>query len=176
MNPNVFVFGKTQIGILGASFPNLLDYDNADIAAISQNGSTYIYHYSTASPAAQPAIHELIITGTPGSINDQEAYNLSSPLIASPNLATTQAGEVSLYRPLATSNNNVQGLPGQIYVFWADKITGDPKDSMALSGFAELAEISRPVANMTWPDMSKQIAIPLGSSNSQPNQRKRVVR
>ncbi|KAF6219167.1 hypothetical protein HO133_004992 [Letharia lupina] len=156
----------------GISFPNLLDYNNADIAAISQNGSTYVYHYSSASQTAPPTIHELVITGTPGSINNQEAYNLSSPLVASPNLATNQAGEVSLYRPLAASNNIVQGLPGQIYVFWADKITGDPLDSMSLSGFGELLEISRPVANSTWPASTGQIPIPLGSSNSQPNQKR----
>lgn len=163
---------RIDVGILGISFPNLLDYNNADIAAISQNGSTYVYHYSSTSQNAPPTIHELVITGTPGSINNQEAYNLSSPLVASPNLATNQAGEVSLYRPLAASNNIVQGLPGQIYVFWADKITGDPLDSMSLSGFGELLEISRPVANSTWPASTGQIRIPLGSSNSQPNQKR----
>lgn len=61
------------------------------------------------------------------------------------------------------------GLQAQIYVFWADKITGDPVDSMSLSGFAELAEISREVTNETWL-ASGQIEIPLGDSNSQPDQ------
>lgn len=150
---------------LGASFPNLLDHNNADVAAISQNGSTYIYHYTSADhPAAQPTIHELIITGTPGSVNNQEAYNLSSPLVAGPKLSYNQAGQSSLYRPLAASNNVVPGLPGRVYVFWADKVTGDPT---GLSGFAELQEISREVSNRTWPAMG-QIGIPLGSSNSAP--------
>ncbi|CAD6575147.1 MAG: hypothetical protein ASARMPRED_007112 [Alectoria sarmentosa] len=159
----------------GVSFPNLLDYNNADIAAISQNGSTYVYHYNSDSPTAQPTIHELVITGIPGSVNNQEAYNLSSPLVASPNLATNQAGQVSLYRPLAASNNIVQGLPEQIYVFWADKMTGDPIDSMSLSGFSELSEISRTVANSTWPSTG-QIPIPLGTSNSPPNQKRTYQR
>ena len=162
---------KPDLGILGVSFPNLLVYNNADIAAISQNGSTYVYHYSSTSPTAQPAIHELVITGIPGSVNNQEAYNLSSPLVASPNLVTNQAGEVSFYRPLAASNNVVQGLPEQIYVFWADKITGDPIDSMSLSGFGELSEISRTIANSTWPSTG-QTPIPLGSSSSPPNQKR----
>lgn len=155
----------------GVSFPNLLTHNNADIAAISQNGSTYVYHHSTTSPSAQPTIHELLVTGIPGSFNNQEAYNLSSPLVATPNLAAPQAGEVSLYQPLAASNNVVQGLPGQIYVFWADHIAGDPTDSMSLSGFAQLQEISRPIANTTWPSTGQSL-IPLGSSNSQPNQKR----
>lgn len=166
------LFDKSDISILGVSFPNLLNYNNADIAAISRNGSTYIYHYSSGS---QPAIHELIITGIPGSVNNQESYNLSSPLVASPNLATNHAaGEASLYRPLAASSNVVQGLPGQIYVFWADKTTGSPSDSMSLSGFGELVEISRSVANETWPaSTTGQIAIPLGSKNSQPSEKRK---
>ena len=165
---------KPDIDISGVSFPHLLTYNNADIAAVSQNGSTYIYHYTGATP---PTIHELIITGTPGSINDQEAYNLSSPLVASPNLTTTQSGEVSLYRPLAAANNVVQGLPEQIYVFWADKITGDPTDSMSLSGFGELVEISQAVANGSWPESAAaQIQVPLGSKNSPPNQERAASR
>lgn len=168
----------------GASFPNLLDYNNADIAAISQNGSTYLYHYTTPAPTAQPTVHELIITGAPGSINNQEAYNLSSPLVAAPNLLapttnnnTDQASgsAVSPYRPLAASNNIVQGLPGQVYVFWADKLTRDPVDSTSLSGWGELAEISRPLANGSWPEMTARVGIPLGSSNSQPSGRKRAL-
>ena len=156
--------------VSGANFPHLLDYNNADIAAVSQNGSTYVYHYSSAS--SQPAIHELIITGIPGSVNDQEAYNLSSPLVASPNLTTTQAGKVSIYRPLAASTNVVTGLPGQIYVFWAETSTGNPVDSTSLTGFSELSETSRPVANTTWPSETAQIPIPLGNTNSQPNQKR----
>lgn len=171
---------KSESSTLGASFPNLLNYNNDDIAALSQNGTTYIYHYSSA---AQPAVHELTIIGIPGSINNQEEYNLSSPIVVTPNFATTTSNNsnaaadggnqyVSPYRPLAASNTIVSSLPGQIYVFWADKITGDPSDSMSMSGFAELAEISRPVGNTTWPDMSNQISIPLGSSNSPPNERR----
>ena len=162
------------MGIPGASFPNLLPYNNADIAAVSQNGTTYIYHYTSATP---PTIHELTITGIPGSVNNQEAYNLSSPLVASPNFNTTQSGEVSLYRPLAAANNVVPGLPEQIYVFWADKITGDPTDSMSLSGLSELVEISKAVVNGSWPESAAvQIQVPLGSKNSPPSQKRAASR
>ena len=165
---------KPNIGTPGASFPNLLPYNNADIAAVSQNGSTYIYHYTSATP---PTIHELVITGIPGSVNNQEAYNLSSPLVASPNLNTNQSGEVSLYRPLAATNNVVPGLPEQIYLFWADKITGDPTDSMSLSGLSELVQISKAVVNGSWPESAAvQIQVPLGSKNSQPSQKRAASR
>lgn len=163
----------------GVSFPNLLDHNNADIAATSQNGSTYLYHYSGS---AQPAIREIIITGTPASSdNNQEAYNITSPPVAIPNLAITTTtsspnatNQPPPYRPLAASNNAVQTLPGQIYVFWADKPTGDPVDPTGLSGFAELVEISRQVGNGTWPSTASEgIQVPLGSSNSQPNEKRR---
>lgn len=165
---------KPNSSIPGVSFPHLLTYNNADIAAVSQNGSTYIYHYTSATP---PTIHELIITGIPGSINEQEAYNLSSPLVSSPNLNTAPSGQVSLYRPLAAANNVVPGLPEQIYVFWADKITGDPTDSMSLSGLGELVEISKAVANGSWSESAAvQIQVPLGSTNSPPNQKRAASR
>ena len=142
---------------------------------MSQNGSTNIYYYSSPNQTVQPAIRELVITGNPGSVNNQEAYNLSSPLVASPDLATNQTGEVSLYRPLAVSNNAVPSLPGRIYVFYTDKITGDPVDSMSLSGFSEMLEISRPVVNTSWPSTG-QIPIPLGDKNSPPNQKRAYQR
>ncbi|KAL9076292.1 MAG: hypothetical protein Q9161_001008 [Pseudevernia consocians] len=151
----------------GVSFPNLLDYNNADIATTSQNGSTYIYHYSSSS-SAQPAIHELVLTGLPASPNNQETYNLSLPLVATPNLANDPQPSS---RPLAASTTIVPGLAPLLYVFWADQVALDPPTGAA--GFAELAVISRPLAQADWPDMSRGVGIPLGSSNSMPNQRKR---
>ena len=150
--------------MLGLSIENFLDHDNSDIAATTVNGTTYLYHYSSANKTAQPGIHELTITGTPGSVNNQEAYNVSSPLVSSPGL--TVNGDVSFYQPLATSNTAVPGLQPQIYVLWADKITGDP--TTTASGYGELAEISRSMSNATWPT-SGQLQIPLGDSNSQPS-------
>ena len=148
----------------GLSIKDFLDHDNSDIAATTVNGTTYLYHYSNSTLAAQPGIHELIISGTPGAVNDQEAYNVSSPLVSSPQL--TVNGDVSLYQPLTVSNTVVPGLTPQIYVFWADQITGDPETEA--SGYKELAEISRDFSNSTWP-MSGELQIPLGSTNSQPS-------
>lgn len=151
----------------GATIPNLLASNNADMAALSQNGSTYLYHYS--SSANPPAIRELIITGLPASVNNQESYNLSSPPVASPFLTTTTA---PLYRPLAASTTAVQSLlPAQIYVFWADKTSGDAM----VGGFAELQEIGRSVANSTWPAQGQEL-VPLGSDNSQPSRKRRLRR
>ena len=150
--------------MLGLSLENFLDHNNADIAAISINGTTHLYHYASPNQTAQAGIHELTITGTPGSINDQEAYNLSMPFVSSPRLKIN--GDESLYQPLTVSNSAVPGPQPQIYVFWADKITGDP--TTTTSGYGELLEISRPFSNATWPSTG-QLQIPLGNSNSQPS-------
>ena len=148
----------------GLSIEKFLDHDNSDIAATTINGTTHLYHYSSANQTAQPGIHELTISGTPGLVNNQEAYNVSSPLVSSPEL--TLNGDVSLYQPLTVSNTAVPGLTPQIYVFWADQITGDPETTA--SGYGELAEMSRPFSNSTWPT-SGQLQIPLGDTNSQPS-------
>ena len=157
----------TNIIFPGLSLQNYLDHNSADIAAVSINGTTYVYHYAPSGQTAEAGIHELTITGIPGSFKNQEAYNLSSPFVASPKL--TSNGQQSLYQPLAASNTVVPGLAGGVYVFWADKITGDQSNSMGVSGFGELSEISRPFANTTWPSTG-QLQIPLGDDNSQPSQ------
>lgn len=138
--------------------------DAADIAAVSLFGTTYVYHYSAASQKAKAGIHELTITGVPSSINSQEAYNLSSPLVAAP-LLNTSNGDISLYQPLAASYTAVPGLTQQLFVIWADKPSGDPKASV--SGFSDLQEISRSLANASW-DSSTQMSLPLGSQNVGP--------
>ena len=148
--------------MIGLSIKKFLDHDNSDIAATTINDTTYLYHYSNQT--GQPRIQELTISGIPGGVNNQEAYNVSSLLVSSPQL--TVNGDVSLYQPLAVSNTAVPGLKPQIYVFWADKITGDP--TTTTSGYGELAQISRAVSNSTWPS-SGQLQIPLGDNNSQPS-------
>lgn len=148
--------------MIGLSIKNFLDHDNSDIAATTINDTTYLYHYFNRTD--QPGIHELTISGIPGAVNNQEAYNVSSPLVSSPQL--TVNGDVSLYQPLAVSNTAVPGLKPQIYVFWADRITGDP--TTTASGYGELAQISRSVSNSTWPS-SGHLQIPLGDNNSKPS-------
>ena len=148
--------------MIGLSIEKFLDHDNSDIAAITINDTTYLYHYSNQT--APPGIHELTISGIPGAVNNQEAYNVSSPLVSSPQL--TVNGDVSLYQPLAVSNTAVPGLKPQIYLFWADKMAGDP--TTTASGYGELAQISRSVSNSTWPS-SGQLQIPLGDNNAQPS-------
>jgi len=138
--------------------------DAADIGAVSLFGTTYVYHYSEASQQAEAGIHELMITGMPNSIKNQETYNLSSPLVAAPYLNTSN-GDFSLYQPLAASYTAVPGLTQQLFVIWADKASGYPKASV--SDFSDLQEISRPLANATW-ESSTQMSLPLGSLNVGP--------
>jgi len=142
----------------------LLYNDAADIAAVSLFGTTYVYHYSAASQKAEAGIHELMITGMPSSVNSQETYNLSSPLVAAP-LLNSSNGVMSLYQPLAASYTAVPGLTQQLFVIWADKPSGDPKANV--SGFSDLQEISRSLAKATW-ESSTQMSLPLGSQNVGP--------
>jgi hypothetical protein len=148
----------------GLKLDSFLDHNNADIAAISINGTTHLYHYVSTNRTVAPGIHELIITGTPNSINDQEAFNVSTLPLSSP--ALTVNGYESDYQPLAVSNTAVVGVQPQIYVFWADKLTGDPNTT--LSGYGELLQISKPFTNAAWPTTGS-VQIPLGNSNSQPS-------
>ena len=148
--------------MIGLSIEKVLDHNNADIAATTIGNTTYLYHYSNQT--TQPGIYELTISGIPGAVTNQEAYNFSSSLVSSPQL--TVNGDVSLYQPLTVSNTAVPGLKPQIYVFWTDKITGDPNTTA--SGYGELAQTSRSVSNSTWPN-SGRLQIPLGDNNSQPS-------
>lgn len=151
----------------GVHLSQYLDYNSADVTALSSNGTTYVYHYASANQTANTGIHELTITGEPKSIDNQESYNLSEPLVSTPNLSV--GGNLSLYQPLAASKTVVPGLSEEIYVFWADKVTGDQWDpANNITGFADLSEISRPTGNTSWPSVG-QLHIPLGSSNSQPS-------
>ena len=140
-------------------------YDNAaDLATVSLYGTTYVYHYSAADQKAGAGIHELSITGVPNSVNNQETYILSSPVVAAPML--TVNGNTSFYQPLAASYSAVLNETQQLYVFWADKVTGDT--AAPISGFRELSEISRPIANSTWPSSGVR-PIPLGNRNAEPS-------
>lgn len=147
----------------GVTLDHLLDHNNADIAALSINGTTYIYHYAFSNQTSEAGIHELTITGTPGSVNNQEAYNLSSPFVVSPQLTLNK--EEAFYQPIAVSNTAVPGLDPTVYVFFADKVSGDP--ATTATGYTELAEINRPFRNATWPSTGR-LVIDLGDSNSDP--------
>lgn len=146
----------------GVALKNYLDHNSADLAAVSINGTTYVYHYASANQTANVGIHELTISGIPNSVNHQESYNLSEPLVSSPML--TSSNGQSLYQPLTASETMVPGLAEQIYVFWADKITGDPT---GLSGYGQISQISRSLTNTNWPS-DGQLQIPLGSNNAAP--------
>lgn len=150
----------------GIKIENYLARNTADLSAISVNGTTYIYHHAAINQTANTGIHELAINGVPGSSKNLESYNLSEPLISSPQLTLANSGQ-SAFQPLAASKTIVPGVLPRIFVFWADQVTGDPN---ALSGYRALSQTSRHVSNSMWPT-TRAFPVPLGSNNSQPSKR-----
>ena len=156
----------------GLHIENVLVNSSADIAAVSNNGSTYVYHY-VLPPVGNPGIHELNITGQPGLDDNSESFNMTG-LVVSPNLRT-QYGS-SPYQPLTVSqtagDNNTEA---QLYVFWADKMTGSSNFSFATSntksGYSQLWGLSRSVTKAGWPNDSSKIPIGLGDKDSPPHSR-----
>ncbi|KAL9127930.1 MAG: hypothetical protein Q9217_003287 [Psora testacea] len=147
----------------GVHLPRLLDHNSADIAAVSGNGTTYLYHYASANETANVDIHELTISVVPHSPNNQESFNLSQ-IVSATNL--TASSNAALYQPLAASKTVVSGIQDQLLVFWAENPTGDP--STNTTGYGKLSQTSRTVASSTWPNIT-QLQIPLGSDNSHPS-------
>ncbi len=149
---------------VGLQIQNYLDYNTADLSAVSENGTTYVYHYATINQTANVGIHELTINRIPGSFTNQESYNLSEPLVFSPNL-TSANNEQSAFQPLTATKTVVPGVAPGVLVFWAGDITGDPN---TLSGYHSLLETNRQVSSNNWPN-SQPIPIPLGTSNTFPS-------
>lgn len=116
-----------------------------------------VYHYATVDIIG---IRELNISGTPGSQNDQERYNLTEPVVAQPALVTQ--GRISVYQPIGAAVTNVSGLDPSVYVFFAEGTQN------ATSGYKRLMEVNKPTANLTWPPSSLgnadgQLQLPLGN-------------
>lgn len=154
----------------GFSIPKFLPQNDADLAATSFNGSTFIYH---SSNIGQLGLRELIVSGVPASIGSgsfsQELYNLSEPLVAKPTLTSLEG--TSPYQPLGASITKANGLSKgpQLFVFWADNVTGGkPAAEGSVTGYNSLQQISRRLGYGTWSD-SERLSIPLGSSNSYPS-------
>ena len=153
----------TNCYLSGVRLPNFLSHNSADIATTCLNGTTYLYHYATPNQTANVGIHEITISGTPDSPINQESFNLSEPLVSQPNYPA--GSNSSLYQPLAGSQTVVPGVPDQLLVFWADNPTGEAGSNA--TGYGELAQLSRPMSNSTWPTTG-QIQVPLGADNSFP--------
>lgn len=149
----------------GVHLPNLLTTNTADIAAVSSNGYTFLFHYTNASsPTAGggsvTGIHQFTISGSPATAN--EAFNLSQSLVAAP--AYPPGTNASLYQPLAASISSVQGMSEELLVMWADAPVGDPSSNS--TGYGQLSQLTRPVGNATW-DAQGKVGVPLGNKNSQ---------
>ncbi|KAG8529094.1 uncharacterized protein KY384_005729 [Bacidia gigantensis] len=154
----------SMYAIAGLRLPNFLYGNSADLAAVSQNGTTYLYHYASAKQSASVGIHELVITGSPSLGTNQESFNATEGIVAAPSYpAGTNA---SMYQPLTAGKTVVPGLKNQLLVLWADKPTGDPNTNS--TGYGELGQISRGMTDKTWPTTGA-LQVPLGSSNSDPH-------
>lgn len=142
---------------LGPSLGNYLIHSSADIAAISDNGTTYVYHYAAPVPpkhrelsittppgisiqdnsTGAQGIHELKISGPPGA----EVFSLSGPILSSPKLE-------SPYQPLTASKSSPKNTTdAQIHLFWTEKMNGSTNFAFAVSnnnsGHSQLWEVSR---------------------------------
>jgi len=147
----------------GLSIPSFLLHNNADIAATSFNGTTYLYR---ALPSSNNSIHETLITGIPSGTDNQETYNLSSSLVVEP-AAVANSGK-AVYQPLASAKTNVTGLPTQMFVVWADTLVG-MNGSQVEGGYSRMNQISRVGNSTTWPSqIGATNDIPLGTKNSPP--------
>lgn len=165
----------------GFSLSNFLPDNNAELTATSLNGTVYLYHPSNIG---EIGVRELIVSGVPASIgllsnSPQESYNLSEPLVARPSLTSREG--TSPYQPLGAGVTTVKNLKGgpQVFVFWADQVTGNsPASEGSVTGYNSLQQSGRAVVGGSW-DGGDGVTIPLGSSDSYPEnntRRKRWVR
>ena len=150
----------------GLKFKSYLAANNADLAAVSNNGTTYVYHQSTSDA---DSIRELTITGVPSSADSQERFNETGLAFKT----SSDSKKPNTYVPFtAALTANVKGLSSSIYLLWADRVAGDPKNNGGVEGgYSQLSEISKPVGTQNFPtDKASINNIPLGESNSQPAQ------
>ena len=160
---SIYVVANANYPCLGLSIPNFLPHNNADIATTSFNGTTYLYR---SLPSTNNSIHETRITGLPSTVNNQESFNLTSPLVVKP-AAVANSGKAA-YQPLASSKTNVTGLPTQMFVFWADSLVGMDSNKVE-GGYGQMNSISRMANNASWPLQEGSVNnIPLGKNNAPP--------
>ena len=123
---------------------------SSDIAAVSDNGTTYVYYFSNSS-LSDPAIRELKITGR----LDSEGYNDN----INARVTSTEHNQ-SPYQPL-TALKTEAGWN----VFWADNITGST--GFDWSGYSRLSGVSKPINGSTWSNTT--MTIPLGIQDDSPH-------
>ena len=150
----------------GIRLKSYLTANNADLAAVSTNGTTYLYHQGISD---RNSIRELTITGITGSADKQETYNETGLAVE----ASSDPKKPNMYVPFtAALTANVKGLSSSIYLLWSDQVAGDPKTNGGVEGgYSQLSEISKPVGDQKFPSNKESVNnIPLGESNSQPAQ------
>lgn len=145
----------------GLSLPDFLTHNNAEISALSHNGTTYIYR---VLPGTNNTIHETQITGISGSINDQETYNATSPLVIKPSSISNQGNAV--YQPFVAAKTNVTGLPTSLFMFWADNLVGMNSTTKLEQGYGQINSIQRALTDAQWPTQPGGAVdqVPLGKS------------
>ncbi|MCJ1364163.1 hypothetical protein MMC16_003272 [Acarospora aff. strigata] len=144
---------------LGATIPKLLVKNDADIAALTIDGSTLVYYYSDRGT---PGINELNITGLPA-----RTVRNGTNVVAEPALLSDD-GSLSVYTPLTAALARTPGGVPAIHVFYADITVSTD------SGYTRLSDVSRLVDNVTWPASQYgrsegQIQLPLGTESADPH-------
>ncbi|MCJ1266135.1 hypothetical protein MMC22_006017 [Lobaria immixta] len=149
-NPTYGYKKGIDIDAIGLGAVSQAGNSSSDIAAVSDNGTTYVYYFSNSS-LSDPAIRELKITGRLGSEGYNDNINAS---------VTSTEHNHSPYQPL-TALKTEAGWN----VFWADHTTAGTDFIFASSnnrtGYSKLWEVSRPVNITTWP--TTKTAVKLGS-------------
>lgn len=142
------------------SFQYLIANNNADLAAISTQGSTFLYYFS----AADRSIREVNITALTKSFPERSSefwYDTNAfPIVAYPALVTGK-NEVALYQPLGAATLDLPDKDSQISVFWGERNTAPD------GGYSVLKTVSRAGdgswASSTYGDGTGQVALPLGN-------------
>ena len=149
----------------GLQVKSYLSANNADLSAVSNNGTTYLYDQAAK---AKNGIRELTITGIPGSSDNQETFNMAASLAVQ---ASSDPAKPNVYLPFTVAlTAQIKGLSNSIYLFWADQVAGDPKSNGGIEGgYHRLSQISKGVLDSEFStDKSSINDIPLGESNSEP--------
>ncbi|KAL9118017.1 MAG: hypothetical protein Q9187_005440 [Circinaria calcarea] len=121
----------------GITIPNMLAYNDANIAVVAFDGSVLIYYYALPVGGAV-SIRELNLTGLPGSASYQNlaSFNAQSvPVVSQPQLSTN--GVPCRYCPIGATVSTLTTSEPQIYVFWAEQ------NKSPDSGYGALKTVSR---------------------------------
>ena len=147
----------------GFSAKNYLSHNNADISAVSLNGTTYLYHYNFTTKSIQ----EMTITGNPSDVSNQETFNTRNKTKAVAPASAPNSGK-AVYQPFAAAATNVVDLNPSLIMFWAESLAGMNATAKTEGGYSRIGQIRRARDDAGWPSEPKIVEVPLGDKNSEP--------